>query len=58
MAKVTSLEAMLLKIQFRWARHVSRMEDHRLPKAILNGELSTALAIATKGHLGKDTKTV
>ena len=32
MAKVTSIEAMLLKTQLRWAGHVSRMEDHRLSK--------------------------
>ena len=32
---------MLLKIQLRRAGHVSRMEDRRLPKIILYGELST-----------------
>ena len=31
MDKVTSIEAMLLKIQLRWVGHVSRMEVHRLP---------------------------
>ena len=55
MAKDTSIEAMLLQIQLRWAEHVSRMEDHRLSKVICMK--NCLLAIATKGHLGKDTKT-
>ena len=42
-ADITSIEAMLLKIQLRWAGHVSSMEDHRLPKIILYGELSAGL---------------
>ena len=42
-ADITSIEAMLLKIQLRWAGHVAKMEDHRLPKIILYGELSSGL---------------
>ena len=41
MAKITSIEVMLLKTQLREAGHVSRMEDHRLLKIVLYGELST-----------------
>ena len=40
-AGITSIEAMLLKTQLRWAGHISRMEVHHLPKISLYGELST-----------------
>ncbi|KAJ7417985.1 hypothetical protein WISP_61687 [Willisornis vidua] len=38
---VTRIEAMLMRTQLLWAGHVSRMEDHRLLKIVLYGELAT-----------------
>ncbi len=35
------LKSTLLQLQFGWAGHVARMEDTRMPKAVLFGELST-----------------
>ena len=40
-AQVDGMEAMLMKIQLRWAGHVQRMGDHRIPKEIFYGELGT-----------------
>ena len=53
-AKVTSIEAMLLKTQLPWGGHVSRIEDYRLPKIVLYGQLSTGNR--DNGALGKDPK--
>ena len=39
-AEITSIEAMLLKSQLRWAGNIFRMRGHRLPKY---GELSSGL---------------
>ncbi|KAL0195131.1 hypothetical protein M9458_008703, partial [Cirrhinus mrigala] len=40
-AETVSIEALLLRTQLHWAGHVSRMEDYRLAKIILYGELAT-----------------
>ena len=39
-AGLPSIVTVLMQTQLRWAGHVARMEDHRLPKQLLFGELS------------------
>ena len=38
-ANLPSVEAILTKNQLRWTGHVIRMDERRLPKAVLYGEL-------------------
>ncbi|KAL8563721.1 hypothetical protein ACOMHN_063489 [Nucella lapillus] len=38
-AGTTSIEAMILKTQLRWTRHVIRMDSDRIPKQLFYGEL-------------------
>ena len=40
-ASMESVEAMLVKSQLRWAGHVVRMPDDRLPKAVFYSELTS-----------------
>ena len=41
MAESTSIEAMILKSRLRWVGHVICMEDNRLPKQLMFGELAS-----------------
>ena len=47
-SEMESIHALLLRSQLRWAGHVCRMDDARLPKRLLYGELVTG-----KRHLGR-----
>lgn len=40
-AEMESIHATLMRSQLRWAGHVHRMDDSRLPKRLLYGELSS-----------------
>ena len=41
MVESTSIEDMILKSRLRWLGHVIRMEDSRLPKQLMLGELAS-----------------
>ena len=46
-----SIESLLVKAQLRWVGHVIRMEDNRMPKQLLYGELASG-----KRNLGRPKK--
>lgn len=52
-AESESIHAILLRCHLRWASHVRRMDDSRLPKRLLFGELT-----AGQRPLGRPIKTI
>ena len=38
--KISGMQALLMKCQLRWSGHVARMQDDRIPKALLYGQLA------------------
>nr|KAG5705334.1 hypothetical protein BaRGS_011106 [Batillaria attramentaria] len=50
-AQSCSIESMLLKAQLRWVGHVIRMEEHRMPRRLLYGELAVG-----RRHQGRPKK--
>ena len=47
-ANPTSIESMLIKAQLRWVGHVIRMEEFRMPRRLMYGELQ--LGKRNQGH--------
>ena len=42
-AGIPSIESMILKNRLRWSGHVVRLDDNRIPKQLLYGELATGI---------------
>ena len=62
-AGVPDIEMIVRKMQLRWAGHVARMSDDRIPKQLLFGELTTGARTVGRPLLRwkdslKDTETI